>query len=453
MALTTLQRAVRALRCRDLAMPPYKSTLSQRKRAEFWSAAINSVVLPKLRAKGWICDEDDKTLANQITAMICEGAGGCHLQYKICEVVPPAARTDIDVDVFAMSVMQEVRAIKAETGAGDPLPYIPMVKYKSKELPALRLHLVGRGQVGKNYTTRTLREAALARARPKMLAKGLYNDNTATGSVQHLPRFIVRFALRQPHQQSLECDREPDNAASHLDFNPAQNPDPQGTCHLGRLPAELRNLIYHYAFSHHTNSSGEVSLLTEPPPAPALSRTCKQIRLETTSMYAEKLQQFWRSSNFFIDAAIFPTGWHLRHQLLRCINQHWKGINNLRLKLVGKNGAYNVIWKKDTDSWLAKREGGPDAAANGIGGFAYGAVDLSSGEDVVICRVPRRERPRRDDLFGVDRLYREYFLTFGAHVTKDALKEHQEGLADGTRGRAPLEDQIYAVLGVLNIWT
>lgn len=73
------------------------------------------------------------------------------------------------------------------------------------------------------------------------------------------------------------------------------------TCHLFRIPAELRNRIYELCFV----KANEVNLLEAMPPSKALLLTCRQIHDEARLMRRRAYRDYWFKTRFFIQGPEF----------------------------------------------------------------------------------------------------------------------------------------------------
>lgn len=71
------------------------------------------------------------------------------------------------------------------------------------------------------------------------------------------------------------------------------------TCHLLKLPPELRNQIYDSAFHVSPDSDGFVYFTTKPPAKDVLM-TCRQIYNEAKGWYKHAYRRFWSEGHFMI---------------------------------------------------------------------------------------------------------------------------------------------------------
>lgn len=446
MAPSTIQRAIRTLRCREVSQAAFATTHSNYKWRKCWSAQIRATIRPKIRANYWVIDAKDETLSDNIINILLDGADALRLQHNLSEDLLGLAKDDVVVGTFVKCVFEELAAIIAQTNSVAHAQVEQQKPRNFNELPALRLHLVGRGQVGKNFSKGSLREAAHARKRPQFLARAFVRLSPPC-QIREVPAFIFReadaYSHRRSYDQLNDCTTKQVRRSLLLDSEPT--PPQQHTCHFLRLPSELRNAIYEAAFNHAVDSKGEVSLLTEAPPSSALTKTCKQIRDETKTMHQHKYDQFWKMSKFSIDSSIFPTGWHVRPQLLRSPDHEWKNITMLRIALNTNHGLFNATLKKDF--WLVKRVGGVHPTGISVGGPKWHQSDSNNAEDVVVYGYPRSPSDR-----GYARVYEEYELDIGLSATGDLVSELSEDLDAGYRVRIPLRGQICALLEKLSIW-
>ena len=71
------------------------------------------------------------------------------------------------------------------------------------------------------------------------------------------------------------------------------------SCHLLKLPPELRNRIYELAFI--ADTCDKIDLLNANTPSNALLITCREIYSEARSMYKYAYRSLWTLSAFFAD--------------------------------------------------------------------------------------------------------------------------------------------------------
>lgn len=388
-------------------------------------------------------------MSGRIAEIILAGKSEQSVRNGLGVIMPGLEKEDEAVRTFVWWLFDELHAMKVEAETVGVAECAKQRVRNLEELPALRLHIVGRGKVGKNYSAGTARDIAHARARPEKLAKALVHGSR-TNSIRDIPAFIARVANGDRRRRDYGTVHDPPGAARRtlpLDPMRPQEADQPRICHFPRLPAELRNAIYEYSFSHHVDSDGEVNLLTESPPQPALTQTCKQIHGETNSMCQHKKQQFWRTSNFFLDSSIFPTGFHVRPQLVRCQAPEWKDITNLRITLDAEVGVFDAFMEKDY--WLTQQGGGPGPLGLGIGGAYYGGVVTTAGEDIVFWQI--RDDQRLQTRYN-SRRDKEYDFGLDNHGTPSTLQYLIDELADGKKERIPLAGQICAILEEFGVW-
>lgn len=450
MASTSSQRALRAMRFSQLPSPAYTPTRSQTKLKNATHAAVKATVLPKFVEMNWFSQAQHDSWSEFIASIITDGADAQRAQQDVKARFGAQnwAPDDAAIKTFVEWLFEQIRVMNAEAATRGAIVLAKVPVRKHNDLPALRLHLQGRGKIGKNFVRGSRREIVHARVRPVILARAMSRIVSRIPN-SYLPAFIRRaaFGPSSPQQSILRTlSTETASIATAPAPNKWRKARFQRVCHFLHLPSELRNTIYELSFSHHIDSNDEVNLLTEAPPTPALTMVCKQVHRESRAMYLHKFKQFWHSSNFVIDASIFPTGWHVRPQLLRSPDKEWGHITNLRAVLNGENGAYHAHMKKD--AWLVKRVGGADPSGIGIGGATWGAILPSGDEDVVIFRYRRSSAE-----VGYARVYAEYEYLIGPSSIGDELKGHLAGLARGSIERTPLRGQICALLELFNIWS
>lgn len=77
--------------------------------------------------------------------------------------------------------------------------------------------------------------------------------------------------------------------------------DQLATCHLLRLPAELRNYIYELTFASDTEPE-TTSLLAPAPPNWTLLQTCHEIHEETAPLHTKIDREHWTATHFTVRA-------------------------------------------------------------------------------------------------------------------------------------------------------
>jgi hypothetical protein len=387
--------------------------------------------------------EDGPLLAYQITRLIAEKPTARSIRAEMKRFLAPLAATQqVAVRAFIEWLVLYVRC-KAEGQSW----YQPCGSGKPAKL---RLHIVGRGHVGKNFQMTRLRAAYRREISPTPAKNLNYSRAVALCSTYWLPTFITRDAQAKAHHQHIERP----NQSPCVSLTPATTIDsaceqhnPQDTvCHLLGLPAEIRNLIYEYTLAHDSevevsdveHAEDAVNLLTATPPSPALSLTCKQIHEECRKMYLENFKRFWKESNFYVNASTLPTGWHVRPILRRLPQRDLERIEMLRVELVAGNGAYDAFLHKE--HWFVDRCAGPDPSQLGIGGLPWGFTAPGSSEVVMISQAAVD-----------DGSHTEYEMII-ADEDPQVVAEFVADLEDGTLGRLPVRDQLCALIETLNIW-
>ena len=85
----------------------------------------------------------------------------------------------------------------------------------------------------------------------------------------------------------------------HLRTSAAKKPT---ICRLLALPPEIRNNIWQLAFTTEANDDAKTDLLRSKPPEMALLLACRQIRRETSDMYAEARRRYYRDTSFYLSS-------------------------------------------------------------------------------------------------------------------------------------------------------
>ncbi|KAF2163753.1 hypothetical protein M409DRAFT_25937 [Zasmidium cellare ATCC 36951] len=138
--------------------------------------------------------------------------------------------------------------------------------------------------------------------------------------------------------------------------------DKAATCHLFRLPAELRNDIYELVY--HIDIDRDVDLLhAEPPPAPTLSLVCRQTYTETKGYYQESRTRYYKQTRYFIqDLERADDLSHLR-------TRHLDNFTHLTLRgtvhrMLPDRKLYTFCWLPAARTWEVCRPWKPNCVAH-----------------------------------------------------------------------------------------
>lgn len=420
------------------AMAKVKATTSFKIRNKPVGARLESAIWAKFALNRWVL----KTRFHYHVTMVANNFDHGYLKTsaltllsmvlrnpKISNAAAPAFLEWLSLTVHRLTLSQSQ---KVPTGHRDPR--------------ASRLHLTGRGKVGKNFPMIVHQHAAYNNTRSAVLAWGLCHSLTSR-TAHPIPSYIVRQAIHHSSRKRSTILDVASSTSQSTEPVADEQQDPhsrsgQKVCHFLNLPAELRNTIYEYALAYNgdIDSNGEVNLLTSASPTSALPQTCKQIGEECGLMYFKNFRNFWNKSNFYIDASsAFETGWHVRSMILRLPDREIQKVTNLRIAVVAKNGIYNAVMQDD--HWLVQRVGGPDPAGRGVTGRRVrGADDI-----VIVVRYEARSLRWRSPSI-------EYVLLAADSTSGRPLRIHQGMLASGLREPMQLRGQIAAIIETLHRW-
>lgn len=400
-----------------------KATISFKTRKMTVTAQIEFAIWTGLSLNGWTLKDKYLGIVKNV-AETC--TGHCYeINFRrLFRAMVYSGASVIAAGTFANWILRHAHILEASRFEVKPR--------EAKALPALRLHVVGRGKVGKNFPPTFQRLRRSQQSKSLVLASKLCHA-VAPQSASLLPAFLVRAASQV----------QPPATVFASEAKKAQQPGP---CHFLELPAELRNIIYDYVLSPDSDldSSDEIDLLTASCPLPALPQTCKQIGEECGLMYVKNFRHFWRESHFYIDASAFLTGWHVRPAIHRLPEREIQKITNLRIAVVAKNGVYNATMKEGY--WLVQRVGGPDPSGRGASGRRIWGADE-------IATVFRREK--QDDIDGYPRPQgqdTDYDFRLGPLSGPVSRAYHRTRLWGMLREKMQIRGQIVAIIEKLHRW-
>lgn len=137
-------------------------------------------------------------------------------------------------------------------------------------------------------------------------------------------------------------------------------------CLLLSLPAELRELIYHFHYNSSSEDGNELDLLHPDPPTKDLLLTCKQAYNETAQIYRAAYRHYWSESRFVLG---YPTASEAQKATVMGHEQDIAHVNHVRVitqasrtfELVHRNAGWKEVWPDGTilyvrlRPWLSRR--------------------------------------------------------------------------------------------------